>query len=85
MLDVGRNADGRLEVFGVDGQGHIRHTWQVAPNGSWLGSWLELYTDQDRLATLGVGRNADGRLEVFGVDPQSHIRHAWQTQPNAPW
>jgi hypothetical protein len=33
MLDVARNADGRLEVFGVNVQGDIWHTWQTKPNG----------------------------------------------------
>jgi hypothetical protein len=31
MLDVANNSDGRLEVFGVNAQGHICHTSQTAP------------------------------------------------------
>lgn len=34
---VGRNADGRLEVFLVGGDNHAWHIWQVAPNGLWGG------------------------------------------------
>jgi len=67
MLDVAANADGRLEVFGVASSGTIWHTWQTQPGGTWVGSWRELYSDNDRLATLVAARNADGRLEVFGV------------------
>ena len=85
MLDVARNADGRLEVFGVNAQGHIWHTWQTQPNGGWVGGWSELYSDNDNLAMLDVARNADGRLEVFGVNAQGHIWHTWQTQPNGGW
>jgi hypothetical protein len=82
-LDVARNADGRLEVFGVDEQGHIWHTWQTQP-GSWDGgSWSQLYSDNESLHTLRVVANADGRLEVFGVDEQAHIWHTWQTQPGS--
>ena|SRR5436305_1248702 len=82
---VGANADGRLEVLGVNAQGRIWHTWQKQPNGAWVGSWSELYKDSDQLSMLDVGRNADGRLEVFGVDPQGHIRHTAQTDPNGAW
>ena len=85
MLDVARNADGRLEVFGVNAQGHIWHTWQTAPNNGWVGGWAELYTDNDSLTTLRVVANADGRLEVFGVNAQGHIWHTWQTAPNNGW
>jgi Tectonin domain/Papain-like cysteine protease AvrRpt2 len=85
MLKVAANADGRLEVFGVNGQGHIWHTWQTAPNGGWAGHWTELYTNNDSLVMLDVARNADGRLEVFGVNGQGHIWHTWQTAPNGGW
>jgi hypothetical protein len=37
MLRVVPNADGRLEVFGVNAQGHIWHTWQTAPSNGWIG------------------------------------------------
>ena len=39
---VGRNADGRLEVF-VEGRtdGRLWHNWQLVPNGTWYG-WVTL-------------------------------------------
>ena len=82
-LRVMPNADGRLEVFGINAQGHIWHTWQTAPNNGWVGSWAELYSNADSLAMLDVAHNADGRLEVFGVNGQGHIWHTWQTTPTA--
>ena len=85
MLDVASNADGRLEVFGVNAQGHIWHTWQTAPNNGWAGGWSELYSNTDSLTSLKVARNADGRLEVFGVNAQGNIWHTWQTAPNNGW
>jgi hypothetical protein len=39
-ISVSTNADGRLEVFGVnahqpDGQNNIYHSWQLSPGGDW--------------------------------------------------
>jgi len=34
---VGRNADGRLEVFVTGTDGALWRKWQVTPNGSWSG------------------------------------------------
>jgi hypothetical protein len=85
MLRVASNADGRLEVFGVNTGGQIWHTWQTAPNNGWVGKWSELYTNTDSLAMLDVGRNQDGRLEVFGVNAGGQIWHTWQTAPNNGW
>jgi hypothetical protein len=48
-LRVRRNADGRLEVFGVGPDNRIWHTWQVSPNDGWVGAWNELYSPGDRL------------------------------------
>jgi hypothetical protein len=84
-LRAAANADGRLEVFGVNPLGSIYHTWQTQPGGSWVGSWSELYSITDNLAMLDVASNADGRLEVFGVNPLGRIYHTWQTQPGGSW
>jgi hypothetical protein len=32
---VGVDQDGRLEVFAVGSDAHIRHDWQLAPNDGW--------------------------------------------------
>ena len=84
-LDVARNADGRLEVFGIASDDSIWHTWQTTPGGAWNGSWAELYSPANRLRTLSVGRNGDGRLEVFGTYSDDSIWHTWQTAPGAAW
>jgi hypothetical protein len=87
MLDVAPNADGRLEVVGTNGQGGgtVWYTWQTQPGAAWVGSWSELYTDNDILDMPAVARNADGRLEVFGVPSQGTVWHTWQTQPGGAW
>jgi hypothetical protein len=84
-LDVGQNADGRLEVFGVAPHDSIWHTWQTAPSDGWNGGWKQFYSSSDRLRELRVGRNQDGRLEVFGVAPSDSIWHTWQTAPSDGW
>ncbi|GLW11550.1 hypothetical protein Misp01_66780 [Microtetraspora sp. NBRC 13810] len=75
---VGRNADGRLEVFANSTDGTLRHIWQTSPNGGWSG-W----------GTVGegagfpiVGRNADGRLEIVAVEGRAVV-HNYQT--NGRW
>ena len=63
---VGRNADGRLQVFALDtAAGLAWTTVQDAPNGS-FGGWSRLF-DAAGLGQIAVGSNADGRLEVFAV------------------
>jgi hypothetical protein len=54
MLDVGQNADGRLEVFVRGSNGALYHKWQISPNDGWSG-WASLGGKIDLLA---VGQNA---------------------------
>jgi endonuclease/exonuclease/phosphatase family metal-dependent hydrolase len=84
-LKVARNADGRLEVFGINQHQNIWHTWQTAPNGKWVGGWSQLYRGSDTLVALDVAANADGRLEVVGINQHQNIWHTWQTAPNGKW
>jgi hypothetical protein len=41
VCSVGRNADGRLETFGVGKDNGLWHIWQTAPNNGWS-SWASL-------------------------------------------
>jgi hypothetical protein len=83
---VGRNADGRLEVFAVAAGGMISHAWQTAPNGGWSG-WANTggpaagFTND----SPAVATNADGRLEVYAVGSDRDLYHVWQTAPNGGW
>jgi acylphosphatase len=81
MPTVGRNADGRLEVFVQGTDGALWHIWQTAPNNGWsgwesLGGWI---------TTPVVAQNADGRLEVFVRGSDGALWHIWQTAPNNGW
>ena len=81
MLDVGRNADGRLEVFGRGSDGALWNIWQTAPNNGW-GGWNSLGGWIDRLK---VASNDDGRMEVFARGSDNALWNIWQTAPNNGW
>lgn len=76
---LGRNADGRLEVFSVGSGGDLVTTFQTAPNSGWSG-WFSL--GGQLVGTPAVGMNQDGRLEVFARGTDHAIWHAWQESPN---
>lgn len=81
---VGRNADGRLEVFTSDYDGDILHMYQLTAGGSWSG-WSELpFSANFGLARPGVMNNHDGRLELF-AQSGSRMYHNYQVTPNGSW
>jgi len=81
-IAVGRNADGRMEVFVRGTDNAVWHKWQVARNGSWSG-----WASEGGVITsnIGLGRNADGRLEVFARGTDGALWHKWQTAPSNGW
>jgi hypothetical protein len=82
---LARNADGRLELFVVAGDGAVWHRWQTAPNNGWS-PWANLGSKAGGFADLGVGTNADGRLELFAtLQNGTDLWHRWQTAPNNGW
>jgi len=81
---VGRNADGRLEVFMVGSDRQLYHRWQTKPNSSqWSESWASLGGQWSVGSNPAVANNADGRLEVFLVGSDKQLHHRWQTAPNS--
>ncbi len=88
---VATNADGRLEVWGVnthipDGNNNVFEKHQLWPGGSWS-AWQGM---SGYLTTLGLARNRDGRLELFGAnshipDSSSNVFQRWQLAPNSGW
>lgn len=81
---LGRNADGRMEIFATDASGRIRHAWQSVPGG---GPWLGWPTLSSGPWTGGpaISINRDGRQEIFMRDAAGRIHHTWQTAPNGLW
>jgi serine protease len=80
---VGRNADGRMEVFVLGTDQQLWHISQTAPSNGW-GGWSPVRPS--RIATLTglpvVIHNDDRRLEVFARGSDNAIYHIWQTAPN---
>jgi hypothetical protein len=80
---AGRNADGRMEIFGRNTHGGIMTAYQTQPNGTWSG-WVDL-GGTNLVSTPTVGNNADGRMEIFARNGNGGIMTAYQTQPNGTW
>ena len=74
LFDAATNADGRLELFGLDGAGAVVHQWQWS-NGVWS-AWERLGGPGVYAAAAGV--NPDGRMELFGVNNTGTLVHSWQ-------
>jgi hypothetical protein len=98
LISVGRNSDGRLEVFAVGVDGALWHTYQKKPNKVPWGGWACLgkpsnISDLDNPVVIN---NKDGRLEVFatgytaGTTPSPYMGgelcHLSQSKPSkGPW
>ncbi len=81
-IAVGKNADGRLELFVRGTDNAVWHKWQTAPNNGWSG-WASL--GGIITSNIAVGNNADGRLELFVRGTDNALWHMWQTAPNDGW
>jgi hypothetical protein len=81
-MAAGKNAGGRLEVFGRGNDKTLVHIYQTSPGGTWS-NWAGLGGELQLVPSLG--RNADGRLEVFAVAVDNAIWHIWQVAPNDGW
>jgi hypothetical protein len=81
---IGRNADGRLEVFAASSSNQLWHAFQN--NDTTWSSAFSLGGSVDPHANLAVASNQDGRMEVFGSMPSTHtITHVFQGAPNSPF
>jgi GR25 family glycosyltransferase involved in LPS biosynthesis len=84
---LGKNQDGRQEVFAVGSDGNIWQIWQTAPNGAWS-DWTKLGKPPAgvlRSDRITVGSNLDRRLELFVIGVDGALWHIWQVVPNAGW
>ena len=78
-MAVGRNADGRLEIFARGLDNGLWHKWQTSAGGGWTG-WASMggvITSEPIVA-----QNLDGRLEVFAKGLDNGVWHQWQTTPS---
>jgi hypothetical protein len=83
---LARNADGRLELFVVAGDGAVWHRWQTAPNNGWS-PWANLGSvATGTIQGPTLASNADGRLELFLRAPDTGgLYQLSQSAPNDGW
>ncbi|HYI46880.1 MAG TPA: matrixin family metalloprotease [Allosphingosinicella sp.] len=81
-IAVGRNADGRLEVFARGTDNALWHIWQTAPNNGWS-AWASLGGVITSNPT--VISNADGRLQVFARGTDNAVWHRRQAAAGGGW
>src|SRR5437588_5134057 len=84
-LEVGKNANGFLEIFTVASDKALWHRKEATLGGDW-GDWASL--GQPILGLNGytaVAANKDGRLEVFCTGIDGAIRHIRQTVRSGDW
>src|SRR5215472_3150517 len=89
-VSVGRNQDGRLEIFTIL-NGSVWHNWQLGYDGLWSG-WASLGAPAFGLCNhipecdIGVGLNSDGRMQIFVKTGQyNQIYTAFQLHPGDAW
>lgn len=84
---VGRNQDGRQELFAIGSDGNVWQIWQTSPNGGWsgwrlLGKPPKSIRGADRITTAS---NRDGRQELFVIGADDALWHIRQAVPNGGW
>jgi len=79
---VGKNQDGRLEVFAIGSDNALYHMWQGGGEKDGWSNWSSLGGWQ---SDITVGKNRDGRLEVFAIGSDNAMYHIWQKSPNSGW
>lgn len=86
-LAVGRNKDGRIEVF-VKSQDHeIWHKYQIVANGYWSG-WHNLSSPEGRIPLFDdvvVTSDSAKRLFVWATGGDGNIWFRNQSKPNSAW
>lgn len=80
-LAAARNADGRVELFGVDAGQALFNTAEAAVGGATL-PWQQLDQKPWRCVAAGTGAS-DGKVELFTLDANGAISHRAQTAAGA--
>lgn len=85
-LTVATNADGRLELFEVDGDGGLRHRWQRESLHDWS-AWSGLGGPGGPfLPGFAAVNDSSGRLWVFAVNRNTQlVMYSFQKAPNSAW
>ncbi|HTD34213.1 MAG TPA: protease pro-enzyme activation domain-containing protein [Candidatus Elarobacter sp.] len=84
---VGRDQDGRIEVFATGNDGTVYHIWQTAPNNGWS-AWAALTPKPSGVSLSGlgaVGNESNGSLSVFTIGNDGSMWNIRQSVPNNGW
>ena len=81
-VQVGNNADGRIEIFYTGLDDILYHDWQL-PNGHWIGQNVLGPGDPVKAKQITVGNNEDGRCR--NVLYRCGRRHLPQLAAEAEW
>jgi hypothetical protein len=82
-LAVARNANGRLDLYGLNG-GEVQLRQETVSGGSWSG-WASFGPTPAGLVELDAQANADGRISLFGVDGAGNLYQRQQSSANGNW
>ncbi|MFD0346122.1 hypothetical protein ACFQ0M_08660 [Kitasatospora aburaviensis] len=95
-LSVGRDEDGRIEVFTRNADtGEVIAHYQTVTGWAWkslgspntvsAGPGSALTNDALRVSAPAVASNGDGRLQLFVRNAGGGVSSIWQTAPNGGW
>jgi hypothetical protein len=79
---VGRNADGRLDVFARGSDNALWHISESSPGGGWS-AWTSLGGQLTGAPDVAI--NTNGTLEVFVRGPGNALWHTWQYAAGGTW
>jgi LmbE family N-acetylglucosaminyl deacetylase len=84
-LAVGRHADGRIAVFGVDVDSRNLFTSRQLALGGGFSGWVDLgnHSDAENNLAPAVVPNEDGRLQVFLRNSGTGLSTIWETTGGA--
>lgn len=86
-IDMARNLDGRLAIFGTNPDGQLFRRFETAPgSGEWQ-PWAQIPaqtgTTTLRMRHIAAARSGPGRIELFAVDDTGTLYHCKQADPNS--
>lgn len=89
---IGKNADGRLELFTTAADRTLYHCYQTAVNTNTWSAWSNYFYSGQTASILvdgqlAVANNLDGRQELFFkyYDASLNLKHIYQLAANGNW
>jgi hypothetical protein len=79
---VGRNADGRQQLYMIGSNDVLYTKYQLRPNSDGWSKWLRLPGHWPFNDAVGVGRNKDGRQQIYVVGTDGRLWTTYQTHRN---